>query len=46
MLRGDYKLARKKLAAAQSKDPDSAYIQNNINLLNEIASGKKGIKSP
>ena len=46
MLRGDYKLARKKLAAAQSKDPDSAYIQNNINLLNEVASGKKGIKSP
>jgi Flp pilus assembly protein TadD len=46
MLRGDYKLARKKFAAAQSKDPDSVYIRNNIDLLNEIASGKKGIKSP
>jgi Flp pilus assembly protein TadD len=46
MLRGDYKLARKKLAAAQAKDPDSKYIQNNIDLLNEIASGKKGVKSP
>jgi Flp pilus assembly protein TadD len=46
MLRGDYKLARKKLAAAQSKDPDSRYIQNNIDLLNEISIGKKGIKSP
>jgi Flp pilus assembly protein TadD len=46
MLRGDYKLARKKLAAAQSKDPDSKFIQNNIELLNELSIGKKGIKSP
>ncbi|MEX0591405.1 MAG: tetratricopeptide repeat protein [Xanthobacteraceae bacterium] len=44
MLRGDYKLARKKLAAAQAKDPDSKFIQNNIELLNEVSSGKKGIK--
>jgi Flp pilus assembly protein TadD len=46
LLRGDYKLARKKLAAAQAKDPDSKYIQNNIDLLNEVSSGKKGVKSP
>jgi Flp pilus assembly protein TadD len=46
MLRGDYKRARKKLAAAQAKDPESKYIQNNIDLLNEVSSGKKGIKSP
>jgi Flp pilus assembly protein TadD len=46
MLRGDYKMARKKLAAAQAKDPDSKFIQNNIELLNEVSSGKKGIKSP
>jgi Flp pilus assembly protein TadD len=46
MLRGDYKLARKKLAAAQAKDPDSKYIQNNIDLLNEISSGKKGVRQP
>ena len=46
MLRGDYKLARKKLVAAQAKDPDSRYIQNNIDLLNEVSLGKKGVKSP
>jgi Flp pilus assembly protein TadD len=44
MLRGDYKTARKKLAAAQAKDPDSKFIQNNLDLLNEMSSGKKGIK--
>lgn len=44
MLRGDYKLARKKLAAAQAKDPDNKYIRNNIELLAEVSSGKQGIK--
>lgn len=44
MLRGDYKLARKKLAAAQAKDPDNKYIHNNIELLAEVSSGKQGIK--
>lgn len=46
MLRGDYKMARKKLAAAQAKDPENKYIHNNIEMLNEISSGKKGVKSP
>jgi Flp pilus assembly protein TadD len=46
MLRGDYKTARKKLLAAKAKDPDSKYIQNNLDLLAEISSEKKGIKSP
>lgn len=46
MLRGDYRTARKKLAAAQAKDPNNQFVQNNINLLNEVASEKKGIKSP
>ena len=46
MLRGDYKTARKKLLAAQAKDPDSKFVQNNLNLLDEVASEKKGVKSP
>jgi Flp pilus assembly protein TadD len=46
MLRGDYKTARKKLLAAQIKDPDSKYIQNNLALLEEVSIEKKGIKSP
>jgi Flp pilus assembly protein TadD len=46
MLRGDYKTARKKLAAAQAKDPNNQFVQNNINLLNETSAEKKGIKSP
>ncbi|MCC6947189.1 MAG: tetratricopeptide repeat protein [Bradyrhizobiaceae bacterium] len=46
MLRGDYKTARKKLLAAKAKDPDSAFIQNNLDLLAEVSGERKGIKSP
>jgi Flp pilus assembly protein TadD len=46
MLRGDYKTARKKLVAAKAKDPDSKFIQNNIDLLDEVSGERKGIKSP
>ena len=46
MLRGDYKTARKKLVAAQAKDPDSKFIQNNLELLAEVANERKGVKSP
>jgi Flp pilus assembly protein TadD len=35
MLRGDYKNARIKLAEAKAKDPNSPYIQNNIELLED-----------
>lgn len=35
ILRGDYKNARIKLAEAKSKDPNSKYIQNNIDLLED-----------
>jgi tetratricopeptide (TPR) repeat protein len=35
ILRGDYKNARLKLAEAKSKDPNSKYIQNNIDLLED-----------
>lgn len=35
ILRGDYKNARVKLAAAKAKDPNSKYIQNNIDLLDD-----------
>jgi Flp pilus assembly protein TadD len=44
MLRGDYKLARKKLTAAQVKDPDNKFIQNNIELLEEVSRKGKGIR--
>jgi Flp pilus assembly protein TadD len=44
MLRGDYKMARKKLTAAQSKDPDSQYIQSNLVLLDEVVRKGKGIR--
>jgi Flp pilus assembly protein TadD len=33
MLRGDYRRARAILIAAQSKDPNSPYIANNLKLL-------------
>jgi Flp pilus assembly protein TadD len=33
ILRGDYRRAREKLAAAQSLDPDNPYINNNLALL-------------
>jgi len=35
MLRGDYKRARAKLAAADRKDPGNKYVANNMNLLEE-----------
>lgn len=35
ILRGDYKNARVKLAAAKAKDPNNRYIQNNIDLLDD-----------
>ncbi len=35
MLRGDYKHAREKLAAARAKDPSNKYVANNIHLLEE-----------
>ena len=35
MLRGDYKKAREKLAAAQRKDPRNKFVQNNLQLLEE-----------
>lgn len=44
MLRGDYKMARKKLVAAQVKDPDSKYIQNNLDLLDEAVRKGKGAR--
>ena len=44
MLRGDYKMARKKLSAAQVKDPDNKYIQSNIELLEEVSRKGKGIR--
>lgn len=44
MLRGDYKMARKKLTAAQAKDPDNKFIQNNIELLEEVSRKGKSIR--
>ena len=35
MLRGDYRRARATLLAARSKNPDSPYIKNNLELLEE-----------
>jgi tetratricopeptide (TPR) repeat protein len=35
ILRGDYARARSTLRAAQAKDPDNPYIQNNLRMLNE-----------
>ena len=43
MLRGDYRRARTTLLAAQSKDPKSPYIANNLRLLDESARKAKGI---
>jgi len=44
MLRGDYAKARKTLNAAQVKDPDSQFIQNNLALLDEVSKNGKGIR--
>ena len=43
LLRGDYKRARTKLYAARAKDPSSARIQNNIDLLEESLRSGKGV---
>jgi tetratricopeptide (TPR) repeat protein len=42
MLRGDYKRARAKLAAADRKDPGNKFVANNLRLLDEsIVQGKQ-----
>jgi Flp pilus assembly protein TadD len=41
MLRGDYGRARVTLLAARAKDPGSPYIQNNLNLLDQMVRKKK-----
>lgn len=40
ILRGDYRKARAKLAAARAKEPDNRYIQNNIELLERSVRGR------
>lgn len=44
MLRGDYKRARVKLAAAQNKAPDNPYVKNNLRLLAESSRQGKAIR--
>jgi tetratricopeptide (TPR) repeat protein len=44
LLRGDYIRARSTLRAAQVKDPDSPYIQNNLELLEQSVRSRKGIQ--
>ena len=44
MLRGDYKRAREKLAAAQRKDPGNKYVQNNLQLLEDSYRKGKSIQ--
>lgn len=42
MLRGDFKRARKKLLAAERKDPGNKYVANNLHLLEEsVRQGKQ-----
>jgi tetratricopeptide (TPR) repeat protein len=42
MLRGDFKRARAKLAAAERKDPGNKYVANNMHLLDEsLRQGKQ-----
>lgn len=41
MLRGDFNRARTTLLAAQAKDPGNAYIQNNLQMLDQAARKKK-----
>jgi tetratricopeptide (TPR) repeat protein len=40
LLRGDYRRARIKLAAARTLDPANPYVQNNLDLLDRSARGK------
>ena len=44
MLRGDYKRARAKLAAAERQDPGNKYVANNIQLLEESYRKGKAIE--
>lgn len=44
LLRGDYAMARKKLTAAQLKDPGNKYIENNLALLDEVSKKGKGVR--
>lgn len=44
LLRGDYKRARAKLLAAQAKDPDNPYIQNNLKLLAQGERNARAVK--
>ena len=44
MLRGDYKRAREKLAAALRKDPGNKYVQNNLQLLEDSYRKGKAIQ--
>jgi tetratricopeptide (TPR) repeat protein len=41
MLRGDYAKARSTLLAAQAKDPENAYIQNNLQLLAQVTKKRR-----
>ena len=43
MLRGDYRRARATLLAARAKDPDSPYIANNLQLLEQSARKRKAV---
>jgi Flp pilus assembly protein TadD len=43
MLRSDYRRARATLLAAKAKSPDSLYIKNNLDLLNESQRKAKGV---
>lgn len=43
ILRGDYRRARETLVAARSKDPNSAYIANNLRLLDESERKAKAV---
>jgi Flp pilus assembly protein TadD len=44
MLRGDYRRARQKLAAAQRRDPGNAFVQSNLQLLDKSSREGKGIE--
>jgi Flp pilus assembly protein TadD len=43
MLRGNYRLARATLLAAQTKDPNSPFIKNNLELLAETQRNAKAV---
>jgi len=44
MLRGDYKRARAKLAAADRKDPGNKFVANNMRLLDESLIQRKAVE--